>query len=41
MVGKDQIVTPDVVEKHILLVRGQKVILDSELASFMACPQDA
>ena len=32
MVAKDQIVVPDVVEKHILFVRGQKVMLDNDLA---------
>ncbi len=32
MAKKDQILAPDVVEKHILLIRGQKVMLDNELA---------
>lgn len=35
---KDQILAPDVVEKHILLIRGQKVILDNDLARLYGVP---
>ena len=38
MVEKDQILAPDVVEKHILLIRGQKVLLDADLARLYGVP---
>lgn len=38
MVEADQIVAPDVVERRILLIRGQKVILDADLAGLYGVP---
>ncbi|RPH38179.1 ORF6N domain-containing protein [bacterium] len=35
---KTEILAPDAVEKHILLVRGQKVILDADLARLYGVP---
>ncbi len=35
---KTQILAPDVVEKHILIVRGQKVMLDADLARLYRVP---
>ena len=41
MAGKNQIVATDVVEKHILLIRGQKVMLDTDLAAPIRCADKA